>query len=94
MDRKLTKEEYLEILKRKRSKEISEYSDLVLYKGKTMKRCPPNTAKSGNTCIPKAPTMGVGGYKQKDLGGISPTQARLLSQAKSSKDISKARKSI
>ena len=93
MDKKFSKEEYLEILRKKRSKDTSEYSDVVLYKGKVMKRCPPNTSRLGNTCIPTAPTMGVGKYRQKDLGGVSPNQARLLSQAKSAKDVSKARKS-
>lgn len=85
MDKKLSKEDYLRILRDKRSKTSdgkSDYSDKVLYKGKLMGRCPSGTTRQGNTCVPGQVAPQQDKMKQKDLGGITPLQARLLSQGK------------
>lgn len=96
MDKKKpTYDEYLKILKSKRATSGgTDYADsMVFYKGKMLGRCPAGTTRSGRTCIPSAsaPTKSPG-YKQKDLGGVSPAQVRALSKARSTEDIIKAHK--
>lgn len=96
MDKKLSTQDYMEILKKKRQDGTYDYADRVFYKGKVLLKCPPGSTKAGNTCVPsmKTPTnMGPGKIWQKDLGGINPQQVQKLTKAKSQKDIKKARKS-
>jgi len=96
MDKKLSTQDYMEILKKKRQDGTYDYADRVFYKGKVLLKCPPGSTKAGNTCVPsmKTPTnMGPGKTWQKDLGGIDPQQVQKLTKAKSQKDIKKARKS-
>lgn len=91
---KLTKEDYLKILKSKKERKGANYADsMVFYKGKALGRCPAGTTLAGRTCIPGAQkNTKAPGYKQKDLGGLSPAQVKALSKAKSSEDIIKAHK--
>lgn len=96
MDKKKpTYDEYLKILKSKRtSSKGTDYADsMVFYKGKMLGRCPAGTTRSGRTCIPSAsaPTKSPG-YKQQDLGGVSEAQVRALSKARSTEDIINAHK--
>jgi hypothetical protein len=102
MNKKPSFEDYLEILKAKRTSGASatkdgqgaNYSDSqVFYKGKMMGRCPSGTTRSGKTCVPSATTAPKGpGYKQQDLGGLSQAQVRALSKARSTEDVIKAHK--
>lgn len=94
MDKKLSAQDYMEILKKKRQDGSYDYADRVFYKGKVMLKCPPGATKMGNTCVPSAAstsTTGPGKNWQKDLGGINPQQIQKLGSAKTSKDIKKAR---
>lgn len=96
MDKRLSAQDYMEILKKKRQDGTYDYSDRVFYKGKVLLKCPPGSTKTGNTCVPsmKTPTgMGPGKTWQKDLGGIDPKQAQQLGVAKSQEDVKKAKKS-
>lgn len=95
MDKRLSAQDYMEILKKKRQDGTYDYADRVFYKGKVMLKCPPGSTKAGNTCVPSAgPTNAAAAGKtwQKDLGGIDPRQAQQLGSAKTSKDVKKARK--
>lgn len=91
--RKLTEEDYMEVLRAKRTSQGSNYADsMVFYKGKVMGRCPSGTTRSGRTCIPgMAAATKFPGYKVPDMGGISRAQAEALSKAQSTQDIIKAR---
>jgi len=94
MDKKLSAQDYMEILKKKRQDGSYDYADRVFYKGKVMLKCPPGATKMGNTCVPSAATAaaaGPGKNWQKDLGGINPQQVQQLGVAKTSKDVKKAR---
>ena len=96
MDKRLSAQDYMEILKKKRQDGTYDYADRVFYKGKVLLKCPPGSTKAGNTCVPSMKTpasMGPGKTWQKDLGGIDPKQAQQLGVAKSQKDVKKARKS-
>jgi hypothetical protein len=96
MNKKLSTQDYMEILKKKRQDGTYDYADRVFYKGKVMLKCPPGSTKAGNTCVPSMKTpagMGPGKTWQKDLGGINPQQVQQLATAKSQKDVKKARKS-
>ena len=92
MNKKPTYEEYLEILKNKKSSQGANYADsMVFYKGKVLGRCPSGTIRSGKTCVPGAPAKAKGpGYKTQDLGGLTPAQVKALSKAKSTEDIIEA----
>lgn len=94
MDRRLSTQDYLEILKKKKADGTYDYSDRVFYKGKVMLKCPPGATKSGNTCIPSAaatkPVQSKMG-RQQDLGGVDPRQIQKLGSAKTSQDVKKAR---
>lgn len=92
MNKKPTYEEYLEILKNKKSSQGTNYADsMVFYKGKVLGRCPSGTIRSGKTCVPGAPAKAKGpGYKTQDLGGLTPAQVKALSKAKSTEDIIEA----
>lgn len=92
--KQLSTEDYMEILRAKRSSGGANYADsMVFYKGKALGRCPAGTTRAGRTCIPGAQqNTKASGYKQKDLGGLSPAQVKALSKAKSSEDIIKAHK--
>ena len=87
-------EDYMEILRAKKASQGANYADsMVFYKGKALGRCPAGTTRAGRTCIPGAQqNTKAPGYKQKDLGGLSPAQVKALSKAKSSEDIIKAHK--
>lgn len=94
MDKKLSVQDYMEILKKKRQDGSYDYADRVFYKGKVMLKCPPGATKMGNTCVPSAATTtaaGPGKNWQKDLGGINTQQVQQLGAAKTSKDVKKAR---
>lgn len=94
MDKKLSAQDYMEILRKKRQDGTYDYADRVFYKGKVMLKCPPGASKVGNTCVPSAATTkaaGPGKTWQKDLGGIDPRQAQQLGTAKTAKDVKKAR---
>jgi hypothetical protein len=95
MDKRLSTQDYMEILKKKRQDGTYDYADRVFYKGKVMLKCPPGATKLGNTCVPSAAATakgaGPGKTWQKDLGGINPQQVQQLGVAKTSKDIKKAR---
>jgi hypothetical protein len=96
MDRRLSAQDYMEILKKKRQDGTYDYSDRVFYKGKVLLKCPPGSTKTGNTCVPSmnsTQTTGPNKTWQKDLGGINPQQIQQLGVAKSQKDVKKARKS-
>jgi hypothetical protein len=99
--KKPTYEDYMEILKAKRAASTSNaegrganYADsMVFYKGKALGRCPAGTTRAGKTCVPGASATPKGpGYKQTDLGGLSPAQVQALSKAQSTEDIIKAHK--
>lgn len=98
---KLSQADYMEILKAKRTSSASNaegrgtnYADsMVFYKGKALGRCPAGTTRAGKTCVPGASATPKGpGYKQTDLGGLSPAQVQALSKARSTEDIIKAHK--
>jgi hypothetical protein len=94
MDKKLSAQDYMEILNKKRQDGSYDYADRVFYKGKIMLKCPPGATKMGNTCIPSIATPNAAGPAknwQKDLGGINPQQVQQLGAAKTSKDVKKAR---
>lgn len=100
-NKKLSFEDYMEILKAKRASSGSNaegrganYADgTVFYKGKALGRCPAGTTRSGKTCVPGAGTTPMApGYKTPDLGGLSRAQVQALSKARSTEDIIKAHK--
>ena len=97
MNKKLSKEQYLEILRNKRKEGTDDFADRVFYNGKVARRCPPGTGRMGNTCIPGLENQQKeGGSKnkfKKDLGGIDPEQIKKLNKAKNTKDVQNARKS-
>ena len=95
---RLSQADYIEILKAKRASVASgggaNYADsMVFYKGKVLGRCPAGTTRAGKTCVPGASATPKGpGYKQSDLGGLTPAQVQALSKAQSTEDIIKAHK--
>ena len=100
-NKKLSFEDYMEILKAKHASSGSNaegrganYADgTVFYKGKALGRCPAGTTRSGKTCVPGAGTTPMApGYKTPDLGGLSRAQVQALSKARSTEDIIKAHK--
>lgn len=95
MDKKLSTQDYMEIIKRKREQGTYDYADRVFYKGKVLMKCPPGATKVGNTCMPsdglKASTPGGKTWKR-DLGGVNPQQVQKLGIAKTSQDVLNARK--
>jgi hypothetical protein len=96
MDKKLSAQDYMEILKAKRNSGTYDYADRVFYDGKLMMKCPGGTSKVGKTCIPKGveKTEQKGGKRwKKDLGGVNPNQVQKLGKAKNSQDLQRARKS-
>jgi hypothetical protein len=95
MDKKLTKEQYLEILRSKKEnggKESTDYA-MVLYKGKVRKKCPPGTMQmpGANTCVNKNQIPSLRKKKVTDIGGVDPAQARQLAKAKTAKQVARAR---
>jgi hypothetical protein len=90
--KRLSTEDYMEILRAKKSSGGANYADsMVFYKGKALGRCPAGTTRAGRTCIPGAQqNTKAPGYKQKDLGGLTPAQVKALSKAKSTEDIIEA----
>ena len=94
-EKKPTYEDYMEILRAKRTASGgANYADsMVFYKGKVLGRCPAGTTRSGKTCTPGASaTPKRPGYNTQDLGGLSHAQVRALSKAQSTEDIIKAHK--
>jgi len=93
--KRLSTEDYMEILRTKKSSEGANYADsMVFYKGKVLGRCPSGTVRAGRTCVPGAPSQksAKAGYKFQDLGGLTQAQVKALSKAKSSEDIIEAHK--
>ncbi len=97
----LSEADYMEILRAKRAASTSNaegrgtnYADsMVFYRGKALGRCPAGTTRAGKTCVPGASATPKGpGYKQTDLGGLSPAQVQALSKARSTEDIIEAHK--
>ncbi len=89
-NKKLSVEDYLEVIKLSRS---PEYSDsMVYYRGKILGRCPAGTSKIGKTCAPTQKDEYVGKYKKNVLGGLSKKQVARLSKAKSTEQIIEAHK--
>jgi hypothetical protein len=96
MERKLSAQDYMEILRKKRQDGTYDYADRIFYKGKVMLKCPPGSTKSGNTCLPKgSPGLNAANSSGKrwkqDLGGVDPRQIQRLNAAKTAKDVNKAR---
>lgn len=90
--KKLTKEDYLELLRKKKKPQDAEYSDSkVFFRGKVMGRCPAGTTKSGKTCVPAAPTQGP--QKPAPFKGAKESmQAKKLQRARTTNDIIQAHK--
>lgn len=89
-DKKLSVEDYLEVIKLSRS---PEYSDsMVYYRGKILGRCPAGTTKVGKTCAPAQKEELGAKYKKNVLGGLSRQQVARLSKAKSTEQIIEAHK--
>lgn len=91
-NKNLSFDEYLSLIKKKREEGSYDFSQQVFYKGKVLQKCPPNTHKMGATCVPGIGEKQSMIRKPKDLGGINPTQAKHIAQAKTSKDVMKAKK--
>jgi hypothetical protein len=94
MDKKLSAQDYMEILRAKRKSGTYDYADRVFYDGKMMLKCPGGTSKLGNTCVPAGTKeLEKGPRKQwkKDLGGVDPKQVQKIGKAKTSEDIRKSR---
>lgn len=98
MNRKLSTQEYMEILRKKRQEGTYDYADRVFYQGKVMLKCPAGSQRSGNTCVPSGKAPGLMDPTKSrfrnldDLSGVNKEQAKKLAQAKSNKDVEKARK--
>lgn len=91
--KRLSTEDYMEILRAKKSSGGANYADsMVYYKGKVLGRCPKGTVKTGKTCAPSADAQKFTKYKPGDLGGISNKQIKKLSKAKTIDDIINAHK--
>lgn len=89
-DKKLSVEDYLEVIKLSRN---PEYSDsMVYYRGKVLGRCPAGTTKIGKTCAPVQKEIKGTKYKKHVLGGLSRQQVEKLSKAKSTEQIIEAHK--
>jgi hypothetical protein len=89
-DKKLSVEDYLEVIKLSRS---PEYSDsMVYYRGKALGRCPAGTTKVGKTCAPVQKEEAGRKYNKNVLGGLSRQQVARLSKAKSTEQIIEAHK--
>jgi len=89
-DKKLSVEDYLEVIKLSRS---PEYSDsMVYYRGKVLGRCPAGTTKVGKTCAPAQKEEMRTKYNKNVLGGLSKQQVAKLSKAKSTEQIIEAHK--
>lgn len=97
---KIRKQEYIEKLKSQRAS----YADTVVYKGKTIKRCPKGTTRMGGTCAPKMPDpSATRKYKKPELPNTkrprlktekykNSKQIEKLSKSKTDKEASQARK--
>lgn len=89
-DKKLSVEDYLEVIKLSRN---PEYADsMVYYRGKVLGRCPAGTTKSGKTCVPAQKDMKGTKYDKNLLGGLSKKQVARLAKAKNVEQIMEAHK--
>ena len=89
-DKKLSVEDYLEVIKLSRN---PEYADsMVYYKGKVLGRCPAGTTKIGKTCAPAQKDMQATKYKKNVLGGLSRKQVEKLAKAKNVEQVIEAHK--
>ena len=89
-DKKLSVEDYLEVIKLSRN---PEYADsMVYYRGKVLGRCPAGTTKVGKTCAPVQKEMAPQKYKKNTLGGLGKKQVEKLAKAKNTEQIIKAHK--
>lgn len=86
----MTEMDYLELIKLSRNPEFAD--SMVYYRGKVLGRCPAGTTRIGKTCAPSQKDMAPIKYDKKGLGGLSQTQVKKLSKAKSTEHIIEAHK--
>jgi len=89
-DKKLSVEDYLEVIKLSRNSEFAD--SMVYYKGKVLGRCPKGTSKIGKTCAPLETGDKQIKYKKQSLGGLASSQVKKLSKAKTIEQIIEAHK--
>lgn len=87
---KLSVEDYLEVIKLSRNPEFAD--SMVYYRGKVLGRCPKGTTKIGKTCAPADNAGKMTKYKKQSLGGLSSSQVKKLSKAKTIEQIIEAHK--
>lgn len=89
-NKQLSVEDYLELIKLSRNPEFAD--SMVYYRGKVLGRCPAGTKKIGKTCAPAADNAKAAKYKKQPLGGLSRSQVKKLSKAKTIEQIIEAHK--
>lgn len=89
-DGQFTEADYLELIKLSRNPEFAD--SMVYYRGKVLGRCPAGTKKIGKTCAPATDDSKAAKYKKQPLGGLSRSQVKKLSKAKTIEQIIEAHK--